>query len=63
MDIREQKGQQIASRAKITKQGNLYLVPSQSGKGKYQVDPQAQTCSCPDYDFRQQPCKHVYAGK
>lgn len=61
MSIRQQKGLQIADRANITQQGNLYLVPSQSGRGKYKVDPQTQSCSCPDYDFRQQPCKHVYA--
>jgi transposase len=59
--IREQKGLQIANRAKIVRQGNLFLVPSQSGKGRYKVDPQAQTCSCPDFDFTQQPCKHLFA--
>jgi transposase len=61
MNLREQKGLQIADRTQIKKDGNLYLVPSQSGKGKYKVDPQAKTCSCPDYDFRRQPCKHIYA--
>lgn len=61
MNLREQKGQQIAYKRKITQSGNLYLVPSQSGKGKYKVNPQEQTCSCPDYDFRRQPCKHIYA--
>lgn len=61
MDIREQKGRLIAAKSNIKRDGNLYLVPSQSGKGKYKVDAEAQTCSCPDYDFRQQPCKHVYA--
>jgi transposase len=61
MNLRETKGQQIAHNHKITQSGNLYLVPSQSGKGKYKVNPQEQTCSCPDYDFRRQPCKHLYA--
>jgi transposase len=61
MNLREQKGQQIAYHQNIIQSGNLYLVPSQSGKGKYKVDLQAKTCSCPDYDFRRQPCKHIHA--
>lgn len=61
MDIRQQKGLAIATKAAIKRDGNLWLVPSQSGKGKYKVDPQAQTCSCPDYDFRQAKCKHIFA--
>jgi transposase/predicted nucleic acid-binding Zn finger protein len=61
MNLREQKGQQIAQRLKITQSNGLYLVPSQSGKGKYKVNAEQQTCSCPDFDFRRQPCKHVFA--
>ncbi|MBA3243476.1 MAG: transposase [Acidobacteria bacterium] len=61
MNLREQKGLQIADRARIVKSGNLWLVPSQSGKGKYKVDPQANTCSCPDYEFTQSKCKHQFA--
>src|ERR1041384_2533536 len=61
MTLREQKGRQIADRYRITQQGNLFLVPSQSGRGKYKVDPKAPFCSCPDFDFRRQPCKHIYA--
>src|SRR5438046_500464 len=61
MNIREEKGRQIADRFRIVKSGNLYLVPSQSGKGKYQVDVEAKRCTCPDFDFRHQPCKHILA--
>ncbi|HEX8139419.1 MAG TPA: transposase [Pyrinomonadaceae bacterium] len=61
MDIRQQKGQQIAQRAHITRSGNLWLVPSQSGKGKYKVRPDIPYCSCADYEFRRQPCKHIFA--
>ncbi len=61
MNLREQKGLQIANKASITKQGNLYLVPSQSGRGKYKVDPQAQRCTCADYEFKQAKCKHIFA--
>jgi predicted nucleic acid-binding Zn finger protein len=61
MSIREEKGRQIADRYRITRKGNLWLVPSQSGRGKYTVDADAQRCSCPDFDFRRQPCKHIFA--
>jgi transposase/predicted nucleic acid-binding Zn finger protein len=61
MSIRQQKGREIANRTNIIQDGNLWLVPSQSGKGKYKVNPEKQSCSCPDYDFRRQKCKHIYA--
>lgn len=61
MNLRETKGQQIAQRANIIRQDGLWLVPSQSGKGKYKVNAEKQTCSCPDFDIRRQPCKHIYA--
>jgi hypothetical protein len=61
MNMREVKGRDIADKFKIVKSGNLYLVPSQSGKGKYKVDAQAQTCTCPDYEFHGSKCKHIYA--
>ncbi|MDQ3821157.1 MAG: transposase, partial [Acidobacteriota bacterium] len=61
MSIRQQKGLQIAQRASITREGRLYIVPSQSGRGRYRVDVEKQLCSCPDFDFRRQPCKHLFA--
>jgi transposase len=61
MSIRQQKGLQIAERFNITREGRLWLVPSQSGKGKYKVDADKKQCTCPDYDFRREPCKHLYA--
>lgn len=61
MSIRQQKGREIANRITIVQDGNLWLVPSQSGRGKYRVNTEKQTCSCPDYDFRRQKCKHIFA--
>ncbi|MDT4954130.1 MAG: hypothetical protein QOJ02_2268 [Acidobacteriota bacterium] len=61
MDIRQQKGQEIAKRATIKRDGHLWLVPSQNGHGKYKVNQEKQTCSCPDFDFRRKPCKHLFA--
>jgi transposase len=61
MSIRQQKGLQIAQRANIRREGRLYIVPSQSGRGRYKVDAEKRQCTCPDYDFRREPCKHLYA--
>jgi transposase len=61
MEMREQKGVAIATKANIKRDGNLWLVPSQSGRGKYKVNADVSKCSCPDFDFRQAKCKHIYA--
>jgi transposase len=61
MNLRQQKGIAIATKATIKRDGNLWLVPSQSGHGKYKVDADASRCSCPDFDFRGDKCKHIFA--
>lgn len=61
MDAREEKGLIIAAKSKITRKGGLYLVPSQSGPGKYEVDPKAVRCTCPDFELRGERCKHLFA--
>ncbi len=61
MSLREAKGQDIANRFRITQSGNLWLVPSQSSKKQYKVDPVAQSCTCPDFEYTGFKCKHQYA--
>jgi transposase/predicted nucleic acid-binding Zn finger protein len=61
MSLREQKGVAIANKVQIVKNGNLWLVPSQSSGRNYKVDPNANTCSCPDYEYTGFKCKHQYA--
>ena len=61
MSIRQVKGRQLAETVNIRRHGNLWVVPSQTGRGKYTVDAEVQRCTCPDYDFRRQPCKHIFA--
>src|SRR5438445_3672727 len=65
MDMRELKGLELAARARIVWDGGAWLVPSQSGAGTYRVIswPGAESCTCPDYELRQQPCKHVIAAR
>ena len=61
MDARQEKGLQIAATTKLVPEGNMWLVPSQAGKGKYVVDADANQCTCPDFEARQTTCKHIYA--
>ena len=59
---REQRGLQIAALAKIEQTRVGWKVPSQSGNGSYIVNVDGQPfCTCPDFEARQQPCKHVFA--
>ena len=60
---REIKALQIAAKSKLTRKGNLWLVPSQAGQGEYQVnvDPDFFNCTCPDHAFTQMRCKHIFA--
>jgi len=59
---REIKALQIAAKSKLTRKGNLWLVPSQAGRGEYQVNVDSDffNCTCPDHEFTQARCKHIY---
>jgi hypothetical protein len=64
VDARQERGRQIAASAKITKPDRgTWIVPSQSDKGRYAVTiyKEGKFCTCPDFELRPQPCKHVYA--
>src|SRR6185295_18646431 len=60
---REIKALQIAATSKLTRKGNVWIVPSQVGHGEYKVNPDPETprCTCPDFEFRNAKCKHVLA--
>lgn len=64
------EGRKIRGYAIISKGDNpeivdneTFLVPSQSGSGKYTVKlfRYKSSCSCPDFQKRGIPCKHIYA--
>lgn len=73
MDPREMRALQIAATLPIRRLQDGWIVPSQAGHGDYRVahpDPTLQrlegvigglTCTCPDFEARQLPCKHVIA--
>ena len=64
MQPREIKGLEIAAKLKLVRRGNTWYVPSQSNKQeKYTValtDEKPQ-CTCRDYEFRNDKCKHIFA--
>lgn len=41
------------------REGNHYFVPSSDGQRTYRVTP--ISCTCPSFEFRGQPCKHMQA--
>jgi hypothetical protein len=65
MNLREERGKQIAEAGQIKKNGQTrWLVPSQSSNARYFVDlanVDEPVCWCPDYEERQMPYKHIYA--
>ena len=60
---RQLRGHAIANLVNIVKNKLGYKVPSQSGNGSYIVNlcDGYPFCSCPDFELRQEPCKHIYA--
>ncbi|HYX71222.1 MAG TPA: transposase, partial [Nitrososphaera sp.] len=64
MSERQQKALVIAAKNKLTKKGDTWIVPSQSGNDYYKVnntDPDWPTCTCMDFELRRARCKHIYA--
>jgi transposase len=65
MEARQQRGLEIAATSNIVRKGAAWLVPSQSGKGRYTVclDPTEPYCSCPDHGEGGFKCKHIFAAE
>ncbi len=62
METRQERGLVISKAATIVKTPVGWKVPSTTGKGSYIVNLGKEPfCSCPDFEERQQPCKHIYA--
>lgn len=61
MNAKQARGLEIASNSEIARDGNVWIVPSQSGSKRYTVNLFIQTCTCPDYEAHRIKCKHLYA--
>src|SRR3989338_4761542 len=61
--VRKERGREIAKTSRITKNGNKWIVPSQSGAGAYTVVSNGfeASCTCPDYEVRRCKCKHIWS--
>ena len=56
------KGEQLAQNDnKFSLGKGFHHVRSSNGQTAYKVDAQKHTCTCPDFTFNQQKCKHIYA--
>ncbi len=63
MNLREQRGLELAKSAKIHRTDRAWYVPASRGRHHYSVslDGDYPRCTCPDYELRQHRCKHIYA--
>lgn len=63
MTVREERALEIADKFRIVNDGPKWIVPSQSGSGKYTVRivGQSADCTCPDHELRRKDCKHILA--
>lgn len=63
-DVKRQKGLEIAQTRKIKAISGGWLIPASSGSGVHYVRKTSTglKCSCPDFELRNQPCKHIYAA-
>jgi transposase len=64
--MRELKALELAARAKIVPADDgTWTVPGATPGAVYRVVtwPGAESCTCPDYELRKEPCKHVIAAR
>lgn len=63
LEVRKQRGLEMAARYKISKNGDGWIVPSSTGKGRYKVRLTAdfESCDCPDFELTGHRCKHLHA--
>jgi transposase len=61
MEARQARGLEITADSEITREGNIWIVPSQSSSKKYHVNLFINTCTCPDFEENRRKCKHIYA--
>jgi transposase len=65
LDVRKARGFEIAQTGQVKKNGNGWVVPSQSNGTSYNVEfsefEHKHSCNCLDYQYRKIKCKHIFA--
>jgi transposase len=63
MEAREVRGLEIAANSNITRNGQVWVVPSQTSSKSYLVNLYSNPpgCTCPDHESNGLRCKHIYA--
>jgi transposase len=64
LEARQQRGLEIAATVKIVRRRNEWIVPSQTGKGRYKVRAISKRkfhCNCQDHEANGGKCKHIFA--
>ena len=63
LQMRREKGMEIAKTGKVVFENKKWLVPSQSSSKRYEVilGLGTSTCDCPDYVSRRIKCKHIFS--
>ena len=63
MDARKERGLQLAQRGRIVKLHAWLASASRSLASAVTLfaSPKPPSCTCPDFELRQHPCKHIYA--
>lgn len=63
MEAKQARGLEIAAQHEITREGNVWIVPSQTSSKRYTVNLFLNTCTCADFDAHRIKCKHIYAAE
>lgn len=64
IESRQFKGQQLAKdNSLFARYASEKIVLSSNGKHEYKVDLKANTCTCGDFTYRRETCKHLYAAR
>jgi transposase len=63
LQMRRERGMEIAKTGKVVFENKKWLVPSQSSSKKYEVvlGIGTSTCDCPDFITRRMKCKHIFS--
>lgn len=61
IEARQNRGLEIATHQEITREGNVWTVPSQSSPKSYAVNLFLSSCTCADFEVYRIKCKHLHA--